>query len=572
MLFNSYGFIFAFFPLVLAGLFLCRRLEGKRPPAEFETGKKKFRFVEGSLEKGYLLAVSLIFYGWRCPEYLPVLVGSMAVNYGLGWQMQNTGCGGDTHMRNPAGQAGNPKAGSSWRQSESGPEQGKKADVRRKGLLAAGIAFNLALLGVFKYRDTGGFVPLGISFFTFTQIACLTECYRRNLKGVGALSYGVYVSFFPKMMQGPIALPGEFFSQADGKKRSADWERIYRNLYLFILGLSKKALLADTLGKAADFGYGNPAALNSGDALIVMLSYTLQLYFDFSGYCDMAMGIAGMMGYELPLNFDSPYKASNILEFWKRWHITLTGFFTGYLYIPLGGNRKGRVRTYVNCLIVFFLSGIWHGAGWQFIVWGMMHGVLFVLTRARRDVGHDARQAAGKEARRDAGGETGDGRGSNAPFAETGTVGGNVSDTRTGLRRIRSRLVHALCVLATFLYVNIAWIFFRAPSVKEAVALIKNIAGFSFGKINWELAGCFNLDEFWYVIKVLRIDSWQYAHYILMVLFLTAVLLLVFFAKTAVCAAREVKPGVVSSFIMAVLFVWSVISFSGVSTFLYVNF
>ena len=528
MLFNSYGFIFAFFPLVLAGLFLCRRLEGKRSPAEFETGKKKFRFVEGSLEKGYLLAVSLIFYGWRCPEYLPVLAGSMAVNYGLGWQMQDTGCGGDTHMRNPAGQAGNPKAGSSWRQSESGPEQGKKADVRRKGLLAAGIAFNLALLGVFKYRDTGGFVPLGISFFTFTQIACLTECYRRNLKGVGALSYGVYVSFFPKMMQGPIALPGEFFSQADGKKRSADWERIYRNLYLFILGLSKKALLADTLGKAADFGYGNPAALNSGDALIVMLSYTLQLYFDFSGYCDMAMGIAGMMGYELPLNFDSPYKASNILEFWKRWHITLTGFFTGYLYIPLGGNRKGRVRTYVNCLIVFFLSGIWHGAGWQFIVWGMMHGVLFVLTRARRDVGHGAKRDAG--------------------FA------------------------HALCVLATFLYVNIAWIFFRAPSVKEAVALIKNIAGFSFGKINWELAGCFNLDEFWYVIKVLRIDSWQYAHYILMVLFLTAVLLLVFFAKTAVCAAREVKPGVVSSFIMAVLFVWSVISFSGVSTFLYVNF
>lgn len=572
MLFNSYGFIFAFFPLVLAGLFLCRRLEGKRSPAEFETGKKKFRFGEGSLEKGYLLAVSLIFYGWRCPEYLPVLVGSMAVNYGLGWQLQNTGCGRDTQMRNPAGQAGNPKAGSGWRQSESGPDRGKKTDVRRKGLLAAGIAFNLALLCFFKYRDTGGFVPLGISFFTFTQIACLMECFQRNLGGMGVLSYGVYVSFFPKMMQGPIALPGEFFSQADRKKRSADWERIYRNLFLFILGLSKKALLADTLGKAVDFGYGNLAALNSGDALIVMLSYTLQLYFDFSGYCDMAMGIAGMMGYELPLNFDSPYKASNILEFWKRWHITLTGFFTRYLYIPLGGNRKGRMRTYVNCLIVFFLSGVWHGAGWQFIVWGMMHGVLFVLTRARRDAGHDAGLAARNEVRREAGRETGDGRKSNVSSAEAGTAGDDTPDACTGRRGVRGWLAHALCVLATFLYVNIAWIFFRAPSVKEAVALIKNIAGFSFGRINWELAGCFNLDEFWYVIKVLRIDSWQYAHYILMVLFLTAVLLLVFFAKTAVRAAREVKPGVVSSFIMAVLFVWSVISFSGVSTFLYVNF
>ena len=544
MLFNSYGFIFAFFPLVLAGLFLCRRLEGKRSPAESETGekgKKRFRFGEGSLEKGYLLAVSLIFYGWSCPEYLPVLVGSMAVNYGLGWQMQN-------------------------------PDRGKKTDSRRKGLLAAGIAFNLALLCFFKYRDTGGFVPLGISFFTFTQIACLMECYRWNLGGMGVLSYGVYVSFFPKMMQGPIALPGEFFSQADGKKRSADWERIYRNLFLFILGLSKKALLADTLGKAVDFGYGNLAALNSGDALIVMLSYTLQLYFDFSGYCDMAMGIAGMMGYELPLNFDSPYKASNILEFWKRWHITLTGFFTKYLYIPLGGNRKGRMRTYVNCLIVFFLSGVWHGAGWQFIVWGMMHGVLFVLTRARRDAGQNTGHAARNEVRRDAGRETGDGRKSNVSSAEAGTERDDTPDARTGRRGGRGWLAHALCVLATFLYVNIAWIFFRAPSVKEAVALIKNIAGFSFGRINWGLAGCFNLDEFWYVIKVLRIDSWQYAHYILMVLFLTAVLLLVFFAKTAVRAAREVKPGVVSSFIMAVLFVWSVISFSGVSTFLYVNF
>ncbi len=579
MLFNSYGFIFAFFPLVLAGLFLCRRLEGKRTLAEFETGKKKFRFGEGSLEKGYLLAVSLIFYGWRCPEYLPVLVGSMAVNYGLGWQMQNPDFSGTKRVRTLAE---NPKSGFGRQRSDCGKDLGKKADIRQKGLLAAGIAFNLALLGVFKYRDTGGFVPLGISFFTFTQIACLTECCRRNLKGVGALSYGVYVSFFPKMMQGPIALPGEFFSQADGKKRNADWEKIYRNLYLFILGLSKKALLADTLGKAVDFGYGNPAALNSGDALIVMLSYTLQLYFDFSGYCDMAMGIAGMMGYELPLNFDSPYKASNILEFWKRWHITLTGFFTRYLYIPLGGNRKGRVRTYVNCLIVFFLSGIWHGSGWQFIVWGMMHGALFVLTRAWQDAGkdaagHDARKDAvgrdaGHDAGRAAGEKTGDGRGSNAPSAEAGTVGDNAPGARTGLWGIRSRLVHALCVLATFLYVNIAWIFFRAPSVKEAVALIKNIAGFSFGRINWELAGCFNLDEFWYVIKVLRIDSWQYAHYILMVLFLAAVLLLVFFAKTAVCAAREVKPGVMSSFIMAVLFVWSVISFSGVSTFLYVNF
>lgn len=493
MLFNSYRFVFLFFPLVLAGLALCRKAENN-----FLCGKR-------NLEKGYLLAVSLIFYGWLHPEYLPVLAGSMAVNYSLGWQMGN---------------------------EETTAEKGSDGvDRRKKRALSVGIVFNLGLLGIFKYADTGGYVPLGVSFFTFTQIAYLMECYRGNLKEVSALSYGLYVSFFPKMMQGPIALPGEFLDQTDREKKRFDWERIYRNLYLFVLGLSKKVLLADTLGKAVDFGYGNLAALNSGDGLIVMLSYTLQLYFDFSGYCDMAMGIAGMMGFELPLNFDSPYKAPNILEFWKRWHMTLTRFFTKYLYIPLGGNRKGKARTYVNCLIVFFLSGIWHGAGWQFIVWGMMHGILFVITRAWKDTG---RQAGG-----------------------------------TGLR---GRMLHFLCVFATFLYVNVAWIFFRASSVKEAAALIKTIAGFSFGRINWELAGCFNLDEFWYVIKVLRLDGWQYAHYILMVLFLAVVLIMIFFGKSAVRFAREVKPGVVSAVVMTVLFVWSVISFSGVSTFLYVNF
>ncbi len=499
MLFNSYGFVFLFFPLVLAGLAFCRKAE------------KGFRRGE-SLEKIYLFAVSLIFYGWRRPEYLPVLIGSMAVNYGLCRQMEDW----DALLSKTAAASGTGR---------------EKAGRRKKGIVTWGIVFNLGLLGIFKYADTGGFVPTGISFFTFAQIACLMECYRGNLKEVKALSYGLYISFFPKMMQGPIALPGEFLEQLKEKKRSFDWERIYRNLYLFILGLSKKALLADTFGKAADFGYGNLAALNSGDGLIVMLSYTLQLYFDFSGYCDMAMGIAGMMGYELPLNFDSPYKASDIMDFWKRWHITLTGFFTKYLYIPLGGNRKGKARTYLNCLIVFFLSGVWHGAGWQFIVWGMMHGVLFVITRVWKESGKKRE------------GGFGTGRG-----------------------------LHVLCVAGTFLYVNLAWIFFRARSVKEAVTLLKTIAGFSFGRINRELAGCFNLDEFWYVIKVLRLDNWQYAHYILTVLFLAAALGLVFFGKSAVRFAKEAKPGIVSALVMAVLFIWSVVSFSGVSTFLYVNF
>lgn len=500
MLFNSYEFVFLFFPLMLGGYYIINKIA-----ASFRNG-----IYDSAIKNGFLMTASMIFYGWVHPEYLPVLVGSIAVNYALFWQME-------------------------------------KRD-KKKAYLYIGLVFDLGCLAFFKYLGTGGFVPLGISFYTFSQVAFLMECYRGNLKGVTALSYGTYVSFFPKMIQGPIALPGEMLCQFTGEKRKIDWERVYRNLYLFTLGLFKKVLIADTLGKAVDFGYTNLSALNSGDALVVMLSYTLQLYFDFSGYCDMAMGTAGILGFELPLNFNAPYKAANIVEFWKGWHITLTRFFTKYLYIPLGGNRKGRGRTYVNYLIVFLVSGIWHGTGWQFIVWGMMHGSLYVLTRMWMDIKKEKMTKGGKMCvQTSAGAEN-----------KAGGIG--------------HKLVHKGCVALTFLYVNIAWIFFRAPSLKEAFELIKKIFSFHFGKINWNLVGCFNLDEFWYVIKVLKLDSWQYGHYILMVLILAAGLLLVFFGQNAVEFVRKVKPDVVHVVILAVLFVWSILSFSGISTFLYVNF
>lgn len=496
MLFNSYEFVFGFFPLVLAGTCLCRR-------AARAAGR-------GWLEAVFLLAVSLVFYGWSNPAYLPVLLAGMAVNYGICRLMERE----------------TPKA-------EGSPE---RAGGKRGLLMAAGLVFNLGLLFLFKYTDTGGFVPLGISFLTFTQIAFLVESFRGNLGQVDVLSYGLYVSFFPRVMQGPIALPGELLPQFEKRRKGEGtdicWERVYRGLYLAVLGLSKKVLIADTLGKAADFGYANIAALNSGDALIVALSYTLQLYFDFSGYCDMAMGIGWMLGFDLPLNFDSPYKASDIMEFWDRWHMTLTRFFTRYLYIPLGGSRRGRVRTYGNCLIVFLVSGIWHGAGATFVVWGLMHGLLFVATRALKDF----RERSGAAERK---------------------------------RRAPGRV---LGIFLTFLYVNIAWIFFRAPSLGDAARLMGTILRFSFGRLNRELAACFNLDEFWYVIKVLGADRWQYAHYILMAVLLSAALVTVFLGRSAVCLARRVKPTALSAFVAAVLFVWSVLSFSEVSSFLYVNF
>ena len=484
MLFNSYSFVFLFFPLCILGFYICRKIGEK-------TGKDW-------LPKAFLLLFSLWFYGFSGPFNLPALLASMAVNFGLSILMGKTD--------------------------------------RKKTLLAMGLILNVGALFCFKYTGAS-YVPLAISFFTFSQIAFLMECYRGTLGKVSALDYSVYVTFFLKLMEGPIALPDEMLSRIRTiMDRKYDWERMFRGFSLFTLGLAKKVLIADTLGKAADYGYTNLASLNSGDALIVMLSYTLQLYFDFSGYCDMAMGAAGCLGFELPLNFHSPYKAGNIIEFWKGWHITLTRFFTRYLYIPLGGNRKGKARMYLNTLLVFLVSGIWHGKGITFIIWGMMHGVLYVITRwyleRKKDGGidHGAAHGAGKKAGR------------------------------------------ILAVFATFLYVNVAWVFFRAPDLKEALALLKTMISCNFARINWNLAGYFNLDEFWYVIKVLHIDRWQYAHYILMVLMLLFALILVFFAKTAVTVAGKIKPTMGNTVLLAVLFVWCVVTFSEVSTFLYFNF
>lgn len=484
MLFNSYSFVFLFFPLCIMGFYICRKIGEK-------TGKDW-------LPKAFLLLFSLWFYGFSGPENLPALLLSMAVNYGIYLLM---------------GRAG-----------------------QKKPLLAAGLILNVGALFCFKYTGFS-YAPPAVSFFTFSQIAFLMECYRGTLGKVSALDYSVYVTFFPKLMEGPIALPDEMLSQIRKiTDKKFDWEKMFRGFSLFTLGLAKKALIADTLGKAADFGYANPASLNSGDALIVMLSYTLQLYFDFSGYCDMAMGAAECLGFELPLNFNSPYRAGNIIEFWKGWHITLTRFFTRYFYIPLGGNRKGRARTYLNTLLVFLVSGIWHGKGLTFLVWGMMHGLLYVAARWYQ------------ERRKGRGEEHGFGRGAG------------------------KKVGRALSVFATFLYVNIAWVFFRAPSVKDALALLKTVLGCNFARISRNLADCFQLDEFWYVIKVLHIDGWQYAHYILMVVMLLFALLLVFFARTAVAVSGEIKPTVVNAALLALLFVWCVVTFSEVSTFLYFNF
>lgn len=541
MVFNSFPFLFAYLPVVLIAFWVSRR------------------YLETKWVDLCLIVASLIFYGWNYPKCLPVLLGSLIVNYVWGCLLyKDLTKEPKTTKKKIAGKTVE-KTGSELNNSVR----------KRKCILGAGIVLNVAVLCFFKYaRLLPAFQGMevdapGISFFTFTQIAFLVETYRGNIVPMGMREYGLYVSFFPKLMQGPIMLPEDFQAQRGDEKATEEhkkrtravfknfalrstqtkdewWEKLLRNVILISLGLFKKVILADTLGQAVATGFENVSALNAIDAWVVMLSYTLQLYFDFSGYCDIAMGVAAFFGYDLPLNFDSPYKAVNIMDFWKRWHKTLTDFLTKYVYIPLGGNRKGTFRMYVNFLIVFFVSGIWHGAGWQFVVWGMMHGVLYVITRAVSGRGKDNNVRT---------------------EADSGRI-----------HRMLRGLSHGVCVLLTFLYVNVAWVFFRASSVKEGVRFLHRLVRGGAGKVSRTIAEAFNLDEFWYVIKVFHVDRSSNSYFYVMVLFLIVCLLLIWVTPNAVQIAKKCKLNVGMILLAAVLFVWSVISFLGVSTFLYFNF
>lgn len=345
MLFNSYVFIFAFLPLVLLGYYGAQR-----------SGRQ-------SLAWGILTAGSLLFYAWNVPVYLLLILGSIAFNYAVICLM----------FRWPA---------------------------RHGPLLAAGVTANLAVLFWFKYYDffvgsvnaalKTDFVllhialPLGISFFTFQQIGMLADVYRGAVdKRPSLLEYALFVSYFPQLVAGPIVEYGEMMPQF---RRAVPfrWDNLYRGAVQLVLGLGKKLLLADFCAVIADYGYGLQGTMHYQTAIAAILAYTFQLYFDFSGYCDMACGISRMFGIELPVNFDSPYKACSVTEFWKRWHITLTRFLTRNVYIPLGGSRRGLPHTCLNVMIVFLLSGLWHGAGWTFLFWGGLHGAAMVAERLGR--------------------------------------------------------------------------------------------------------------------------------------------------------------------------------------------
>ncbi len=343
MLFSSFEFILGYLPITLAGFYLARRFGGAR------------------LALGWLTAASLFFYGWWNPTYLLLLVGSVGINYIF------------AHVLAARGSS--------------------------RLLLASGVAFNLALIGYFKYAGflsaslssttgidatiEGIVLPLAISFFTFQQIAYLVDVYKGRGLERDLLRYFLFVSFFPQLIAGPIVHHREMLPQfISSRLRNLGSRNLAIGGTIFVLGLGKKVILADGLAPFAD-GVFDAAfrgeALTFFEAWSGALSYTFQIYFDFSGYSDMALGLAAMFGIRLPINFNSPYKAGSIIEFWRRWHITLSRFLREYLYIALGGNRKGVPRRYANLMITMLLGGLWHGAGWTFVAWGGLHG-LFLVT------------------------------------------------------------------------------------------------------------------------------------------------------------------------------------------------
>jgi alginate O-acetyltransferase complex protein AlgI len=337
VLFNSYAFLVGFLPVVLGGTALLTRL-----------GRPRAAVV-------WLLLASLFFYGFWRPPYLLLLGASIVANFALGLGVAS------------------PRPG-------------------RRLLLVTGVVVNLGALAYFKYADflaenlqragvavpaPGVTLPLAISFFTFTQVAYLVDIYRDpKLVEKSFANYALFVSLFPHLIAGPIVRHGELLPEIRAAVGRVGAARL-GGLSLFILGLAKKVLLADTISphvadvfSLAETGTVPPLVQAWSGAL----AYTLQLYFDFSGYSDMAIGLGLLLGVRFPKNFDSPYKATSIIDFWRRWHITLSRFLRDYLYIPLGGNRLGPARRYLNLFVTMLLGGLWHGAGWTFVVWGALHG------------------------------------------------------------------------------------------------------------------------------------------------------------------------------------------------------
>jgi D-alanyl-lipoteichoic acid acyltransferase DltB (MBOAT superfamily) len=458
--------------------------------------------------------MSLFFYWYANSQYLVFLLVMIAANYGFS--------------------------------AYFGKNEGNQK--LRKTVLVTAIVLNVGFLFYFKYTNfflenlntvfktdyalTSIVLPLGISFFTFQQISYLVDSYRNQVKPTSILNYAVFSSFFPVITSGPIVLHGSVIPQLDEEERHHfKWENFNRGIYLFTLGLAKKVLIADTLGKVVSAGYAELGSLSSFSTVLVIISYSLQLYFDFSGYSDMARGVSRMLNIDIPVNFNSPYKAESINDFWKRWHITLTDFLREYIYFPLGGSRKGSRRTYINIILVFLVSGLWHGAAWTFILWGLLHGIAQCIGRKFQN-----------------------------------TLG---------------KLPKAAHVLITFIFVNLAWVVFRSENISQAGTVLGNLFSNKTITSGSEIFQNIYITEFKTFFQYLGLRNGSGLGYlnfindhalIIATVIIAVLLIAVFFGRNSDEIVERYKPDWKHLLVISILLFWCIISLGSVSTFLYTNF
>ncbi len=402
MVFSSAVFLFVFFPLTLVLYYLFSFKDHEK-----DITKKNI----------VLFIASLIFYAWGEPVYIVLMLISIFFNYNLGIDIENH----------------------------------KVSRKKRKSLLVFGVIFNLFMLGFFKYSGfmvqninslfgaeieyEGLPLPVGISFYTFQILSYVIDVYKGEVKAQKSfVAFGAYISMFPQLIAGPIVQYKDIEAQL--RDRTITIEKFYDGIIYFIRGFGKKVLFANTIGAVyAEVVSGDISSLSAVSSWIAVICYTLQIYFDFSGYSDMAVGLGKMFGFEFVQNFNFPYKATSIKDFWSRWHISLSSWFRDYIYIPLGGNRKGTKRTIINIFIVWSLTGLWHGAAWNFIAWGMFYGILLIGEKYL-------------------------------------------------LQGFLEKLPKAVKYVGTMIVVMIGWVLFSSETMSQAVAMLGSMAGFGGGFID----------------------------------------------------------------------------------------
>ncbi|MCR4651058.1 MAG: MBOAT family protein [Lachnospiraceae bacterium] len=494
MSFNSYIFLFCFLPLCLLGWY----------------GLNKYGKYNMAL--GFLTLMSLWFYGYFNPSYLLIMVASVSVNYFLSFLMD-------------------------------------RSEKFNKVFMVTGALFNLGLLFYYKYYDffienvnavfktdynlKHILLPLGISFFTFQQFSFIIERGRKKIPHCGPAEYAAFVTFFPQLVAGPIVLYEEMIPQfRDKARRSFNADNMYNGIGYFVMGLAKKVLLADVLAIPVNYGFDNSIYMDAVGTVLVMTAYTLQLYFDFSGYSDMAIGLGLMFNLELPVNFKSPYKSSTLKELWERWHMTLTRFLRNYVYIPLGGNRKGKARKLFNIFAVFVVSGIWHGASWNYIIWGILTGIIVIWNNLN--------------------------------------IFGYDKNASNPAKIVLPEFIGRIITPITFAFLLIP---FRSPDIATIWVLLRNLTKGWTGNA-YKIANVIKLPEMYIIEEILQKVAPSYTN-----MFALGVFILLCALGIFICSRKNTAQ-IVNAYrekrwfmpVCVLLLVYCIISFSQVSTFIYFNF